>query len=132
MFHYLDMGKGEPLVLIHGLGSKKEMWKNQFELSESNRLIIPDLLGHGESNEVEKISMPNFAKNIIGLLDQLGIESAHFCGISLGGMVVQEVYRLFPERVRSMILTKLDEVLEQFAEGKTRGRIFTRPNKVSC
>ncbi|MCM3113742.1 alpha/beta hydrolase [Neobacillus sp. MER 74] len=111
MFHYLDMGKGEPLVLIHGFGSKKESWKNQYELSESYRLIIPDLLGHGESNDVENISIPNFAKNIISLLDQLGIESAHFCGISLGGIIVQEIYKLFPKRVRSMILSNTTSYL---------------------
>jgi len=111
VFHYLDMGKGEPLVLIHGFGSKKEMWKNQFELSESYRLIVPDLLGHGESNEVENISISNFAKNIISLLDHLGIESAHFCGISLGGIVAQEIYHLFPNRVMSLILTNTTSYL---------------------
>lgn len=91
--HYLDEGKGEVLVLIHGLGSKKESWKHQMELSDKYRLIVPDLRGHGESDVTENISIPQFARDVIALLEKLNIEKAHFCGLSMGGLVVQEIYR---------------------------------------
>jgi 3-oxoadipate enol-lactonase len=101
---YLRMGAGEPLVFIHGLGEIKEGWSNQFEFAEQYDLIIPDLRGHGEYITNEEISIPKFALDVICLLRGLGIESAHICGLSMGGMVAQEIYRLAPEMCRSLML----------------------------
>ena len=101
---YLRMGAGEPLVFIHGLGEIKEGWSNQFEFAEQYDLIIPDLRGHGEYITNEQISIPNFALDVICLLRGLGIESAHICGLSMGGMVAQEIYRQAPEMCRSLML----------------------------
>ena len=101
---YLRMGAGEPLVFIHGLGEIKEGWSNQFEFAEQYDLIIPDLRGHGEYITNEEISIPNFALDVIRLLKGLGIESAHICGLSMGGMVAQEIYRQTPEMCRSLML----------------------------
>ncbi|KXH84038.1 alpha/beta fold hydrolase [Sporosarcina sp. HYO08] len=112
--HYLDMGQGEPLVLIHGLGSVKESWKYQFDLSEKFRLIIPDLRGHGECNDFQDISIAGFADDVLSLLDSLDIQQAHFCGLSLGGLVVQEIYRQQSDRVQSMILSNTFSYLPYF------------------
>jgi 3-oxoadipate enol-lactonase len=103
---YLRIGKGEPLVLIHGLGEVKEGWQNQFELADQYELIIPDLRGHGEyitENEKE-ISIQSFAQDVIRLLKELEIESAHICGLSMGGAVAQEIYRQAPRMCRTLIL----------------------------
>ncbi|SEM96716.1 Pimeloyl-ACP methyl ester carboxylesterase [Mesobacillus persicus] len=102
---YLHFGSGEPLVLIHGLGEVKEGWQSQYELSEYYELIIPDLRGHGEYRSIEGISIEAFAKDVIGLLNELSIESAHILGLSMGGAVAQEIYRQAPEMCRSLILT---------------------------
>jgi len=101
---YLRFGMGEPLVFIHGLGEVKEGWSNQFEFADQYELIIPDLRGHGEYQSPGEISIPNFAQDIICLLKELGIESAHICGLSMGGMVAQEIYRQAPEMCRSLML----------------------------
>ncbi|MCL6573504.1 MAG: alpha/beta hydrolase [Bacillus sp. (in: Bacteria)] len=101
---FLRFGVGEPLVFIHGLGEVKEGWNNQFEFADQYDLIIPDLRGHGEHITTEKISIPHFARDIISLLKELGIESAHICGLSMGGMVAQEVYRQAPNMCRSLLL----------------------------
>ncbi|PLT35281.1 alpha/beta hydrolase [Bacillus sp. V5-8f] len=101
---YLRMGKGEPLVLIHGLGEVKEGWEKQFVLADQYELIIPDLRGHGENSIMDGISIENFAKDVLSLLDELKIESAHICGLSMGGTVAQEMYRQAPDRCRSLIL----------------------------
>jgi 3-oxoadipate enol-lactonase len=101
---YLRLGAGEPLVLIHGLGEVKEGWSNQFELADQFDLIIPDLRGHGEYQSPGEISIYNFAHDVITLLKGLGIESAHICGLSMGGMVAQEIYRQAPEMCRSLLL----------------------------
>lgn len=102
---YLHFGSGEPLVLIHGLGEVKEGWESQYELSEYYELIIPDLRGHGEHTNIEGISIENFAKDVIELLDELSIESANILGLSMGGAVAQEIYRQAPQVCRSLILT---------------------------
>ena len=101
---YLTVGTGEPLVLIHGLGEMKESWCHQFELGDKYQLIIPDLRGHGENSMLDGISITNFASDIINLLYELKIESAHICGISLGGVVAQEIYKQKPDSCISLIL----------------------------
>ena len=101
---YLHFGEGEPLIFIHGLGEIKEGWRNQFELADHYQLIIPDLRGHGEYLTNKEISISNFARDIIRLLNELKIESAHICGLSMGGAVAQEIYRQAPEKCRSLIL----------------------------
>jgi 3-oxoadipate enol-lactonase len=101
---YLRLGSGEPLILIHGLGEMKEGWNNQFELADQFDLIIPDLRGHGDYKKTEGISIENFAMDIIALLMELQIETAHICGLSMGGLVAQEIYRQAPEKCRSLML----------------------------
>lgn len=101
---YLRFGMGEPLVFIHGLGEVKEGWANQFEFADQFDLIIPDLRGHGEYHSPGEISIKNFALDVITLLKGLGIKSAHICGLSMGGMVAQEIYRQAPEICRSLML----------------------------
>jgi pimeloyl-ACP methyl ester carboxylesterase len=100
----LHFGAGEPLVLIHGLGEMKEGWQHQFELADQYELIIPDLRGHGQCAKTEGISIENFAADVIGLLRELKIETAHILGLSMGGAVAQEIYRHAPELCRSLML----------------------------
>ncbi|CAM3843873.1 alpha/beta hydrolase [Alicyclobacillus pomorum] len=102
--HCDRMGSGEPLVLIHGLGERKEGWACQYTLANSYDLIIPDLPGHGQSAPAEKVSIEAFARHVLELLDVLEVESAHICGLSMGGVVAQEMYRMAPDRCRSLIL----------------------------
>jgi 3-oxoadipate enol-lactonase len=104
MLVYQDIGKGIPIVMIHGLGSKKEAWRPQHELADHYRLILPDLRGHGETKLAQDLSVKNFALDIIHLLDLLEIPSAYICGLSLGGIVAQEIYKQHPERVKGLIL----------------------------
>jgi 3-oxoadipate enol-lactonase len=101
---YLRLGSGEPLLFIHGLGEMKEGWNTQFELSDQFDLIIPDLRGHGDHKNTDGISIQTFAHDVISLLKELNIESAHICGLSMGGLVAQEIYRQAPEMCRTLIL----------------------------
>lgn len=104
MIVYQDIGKGAPIVFIHGLGSKKEAWTPQHVLANHYRLIIPDLRGHGKSPIDTEITIKNFALDIIYLLDYLNIPSATICGLSLGGIIAQEIYWQRPEKVNGLIL----------------------------
>ena len=87
---YKRLGNGEPLLLIHGLGEMKESWSRQQILADQYDLIIPDLRGHGQNDTLHGISIVNFAKDIIALLDELEIESANICGFLWGGRLLKK------------------------------------------
>lgn len=114
MLIYNDLGTGTPLVLIHGLGSKKEAWIPQHELADSCRLIIPDLRGHGETALNENLTVKNFASDVIELLEHLKIKTAFICGLSLGGIVAQELYRQRPDMVSGLILSNTTSYIPAF------------------
>jgi len=103
--NYIDIGQGETIVFVHGFASNMESWTYQFDLAENYHLIIPELRGHGKSEVYEDISIQQFAKDVLELLDELKIEKAHFCGLSMGGVIVQEIYKQQPNRVVSLILS---------------------------
>lgn len=105
MLKYNDLGVGTPVVFIHGLGSRKEAWIPQHELANRYRLVIPDLRGHGETEINEGITIKNFALDVIELLEYLNIPSAFICGLSLGGIVAQELYKQRPDLVKGLILS---------------------------
>ncbi|MCM3728754.1 alpha/beta hydrolase [Neobacillus cucumis] len=121
---YLRFGEGEPLVFIHGLGEVKEGWSNQFEFADQYDLIIPDLRGHGEYHKPGEISIKHFAEDVISLLKGLNVESAHICGLSMGGMVAQEIYRQAPEMCRSLMLVSTFHYAPEML-----GKLFLRYRK---
>ncbi|MEJ8651207.1 alpha/beta fold hydrolase [Streptomyces sp. MS1.AVA.3] len=103
---YDEEGSGEPLVLIHGHPFNRSMWRPQTEhFSRAGwRVIVPDLRGYGDSTVVPgKTPLATFARDLIGLLDHLGVERCVLGGLSMGGQIVMECYRLFPERVRGLV-----------------------------
>lgn len=103
---YEDTGVGEPLVLVHGHPFNRSMWRPQIRrFSNSCRVIAPDLRGYGESTPMPgKTGLATFARDIAALLDHLGLENSILAGLSMGGQIVLEFHRLFPERVRGLIL----------------------------
>ena len=106
---YQVYGQGEPLVLIHGWSCEGRYWE-EFEfvsnLSEYFQVIVPDLRGHGGSGlpRDKDFSDSAFASDVLAVLDDLGIGSAHVFGYSLGGWVTFELMAESPERVRSAIV----------------------------
>jgi pimeloyl-ACP methyl ester carboxylesterase len=69
------------------------------------RAIVPDLRGYGESTVVPgKTTLDIFASDIAGLLDKLGIQNVVIGGLSMGGQIAMEFCRLYPERVRGILL----------------------------
>jgi pimeloyl-ACP methyl ester carboxylesterase len=103
----LSAGRGEPLVCLHGLGGTKASFlPTVAALADRHRVIAMDLPGFGESDKpiAAAYDAPYFAGSVTGLMDELGIESAHVVGNSLGGRVAIELGLLHPERVRSLVL----------------------------
>jgi len=105
--HYLRRGAGEPLLLIQGMSGTHASWGEPLlsELEETFDLVVYDHRGIGlSSRQTEPFTLVDLAADAAGLLDALGWESAHVMGISMGGMVAQELALHHPERVRTLTL----------------------------
>lgn len=109
--HYEVEGRGEPLVLYHGLTGSGERWRDTgytAGLGDHYRLILIDARGHGQSDKPHDpgaYGRLNQAGDVVAVLDGLGIEAARFWGHSMGGDVALTLGRHRPNRVRSLVIT---------------------------
>lgn len=106
-FYYERAGEGEPLLLIQGMSATHMAWGRPFrdELERSFDTIVFDNRGMGRSGRAElPFTIADLAGDTVGLLDTLGIETAHVAGISMGGMIAQELALAHPERVRTLTI----------------------------
>ena len=89
MIHYFDLGNGPVVVLLHGLGSRKEDWMPVLEpLSQKYRLLVPDQLGFGRSDKpLLDYSIQTYVDFLSEYLRQLRVEKASLVGESLGGWI---------------------------------------------
>jgi pimeloyl-ACP methyl ester carboxylesterase len=109
---YLDEGEGEPIVLVHGFASSKNVnWVYPTWVSElrkgGRRVIALDNRGHGESAKLYDAgdyTIPIMAGDVAALLDHLGIARADIMGYSLGARMAAWLALNRPERLRSAIL----------------------------
>jgi pimeloyl-ACP methyl ester carboxylesterase len=86
--HYAEAGTGEPLILQHGWPQHWWMWRHQIpRLAERYRLIVPDLRGYGWSEVTPSgYDKPQFASDVVALMDELGIEKARYAGHDWGAV----------------------------------------------
>ena len=104
---YERSGSGPPLLLIMGLSGTALHWGEPFleRLRRDFEVIVYDHHGVGASARLERpISILEMAEDAVGLLAALGIDSAHVIGVSMGGMIAQELALAHPERVRTLVL----------------------------
>ncbi len=103
---HTDMGDGEPVVFIHGLGSYIPAWnKNLEELSRHFRCIALDLPGYGKSSKpLHSATMDYYAEVIIKLMDKLGIGKFSVCGHSMGGVIALKMAIDFGDRLNKLVL----------------------------
>jgi pimeloyl-ACP methyl ester carboxylesterase len=104
--HYEIHGDGEPLLLIHGLGSSSRDWELQLDFFAQNyKLILVDVRGHGRSGKpTGPYSIPLFAEDIKELLQALQVGPAHILGISLGGMIGFQLGISYPDMIKSLVI----------------------------
>ncbi len=105
--HFETEGGGPPLLLIMGLGAPAAAWDPSFvqELSQTYRVLTYDHRGSGLSDKPdEPYSIALFASDAVGLLEALKIPRAHVLGVSMGGMIAQEMAIHYPHKVASLIL----------------------------
>lgn len=104
---YLEGGKGEPLILLHGFGANKDNFTLVAGyLTTRYRVIIPDHIGFGESSHPvdADYSPPEQARRLRAFAHALGVTSLHLGGNSMGGQIAMTYAALYPEEVKSLWL----------------------------
>lgn len=104
--HYVEVGTGDPLVLIMGFGGDHLAWGFQVPVfAQHYRVITFDNRGVGQTDAPDHpYTTRMMADDVAGLLDVLGIERAHILGLSMGGMIAQEFALAHPRRTRTLQL----------------------------
>jgi len=103
---YMEAGVGEPVLLIMGFGGDHTAWGFQVgAFAARHRVIAFDNRGAGQTEAPDRpYTTRLMAADTLALMDALGIERAHVVGVSMGGMIAQELALAHPERVRSLHL----------------------------
>ena len=103
---YRRSGTGPALVLLHGFIADGRVWRTQIDdFSRDFDVIAWDAPGCGQScDPPEDFSMEDYARCLLALLNDAGVEAPHLLGLSWGGTLALEFHRLFPQHVRSMII----------------------------
>lgn len=127
--YYEIIGKGEPLVMIRGLGSNVDHWYEQAPvLSKKYQLLVFDNRGIARSSDPGgPFSSRDMANDTVALMEKVGIQSAHVLGYSMGGMVAQEMALNYPEKVNGLILVATDCGITQRIKARPEAsRLFSQ------
>lgn len=106
---YEESGGGNdatPIIFLHGVGSDKSAWRPQLRhFGRERRALAFDYPGYGDSDAApEATTREDYAAAILSAMRELGVQRAHVCGLSLGGVVAIALYTQAPERCASLIL----------------------------
>lgn len=106
-FHYLEWGKGVPVILIHGSGGTALNWMANglgASLAKTNRVIAIDMRGHGQTvgpDGKRQRRTPNMDLDVLAFMDAMKIQKAHIGGFSMGGSITSQILARAPERFLS-------------------------------
>lgn len=102
---WYEVGRGSPLVLVHGLADDHRAWRNLLPaLVLRHRVILYDFRGHGQSTLGEPDgTLTQLAEDLVALLDHLDLDTADLCGFSLGGTIVMKAAIEHPDRVSRLL-----------------------------
>jgi len=103
----LEAGGGDavPILFLHGVGSDKYVWRPQLDhFGRARRAVALDYPGYGESDFMAGATRDDFAAAMLAAMDVLGIQRAHICGLSLGGVIAIAMQALAPARCASLTL----------------------------
>ena len=104
---YLEGGHGKTIVMLHGFGGNKDIFVNFAKrLIKTNRVIIPDIIGFGDSSHPKDVDYSSLAQagRINQLLKELEVDSCHLLGNSMGAQIAVTYAHSFPEKVKSLCL----------------------------
>lgn len=112
------------ILFIHGHPFDRSMWRPQVEhlTALGWHVLAPDLRGYGASPVTEGVvTLPEFAADLVALLDREGVEAAVVCGLSMGGQIAMELVHTYPDRVAGLVLADTSPAAET-ADGRANRR----------
>lgn len=121
--HYEVTGEGAPLVLLHGFGVSGDAWHTGGHVSalkDEFEVITMDARGHGRSDkphDLSAYSLRNRVRDVTAVLDDAGVEKAHFLGFSLGGTTGFGLSKYAPHRFHSVVVLGA----HPYPEGRSSG-----------
>lgn len=105
---YRKYGAGKPLFIIHGLLGMSDNWNSLGKrFAEHFQVVLPDLRNHGQSPHADDFDYVTLSKDILGLMDEMGVQRAHIIGHSLGGRLALYLCSYFPERLEKTIIADI-------------------------
>ncbi|NGP76413.1 alpha/beta hydrolase [Balneolaceae bacterium YR4-1] len=115
MLHYQTYYLGPEkdwVVFVHGAGGSSSIWFKQIKAYKKHfNVLLVDLRGHGKSKDLmqkyyeDQYTFQLISKDILNVLDEVGIEKAHFVGVSLGTIIIRTIGEIDPDRVESMVMS---------------------------
>jgi pimeloyl-ACP methyl ester carboxylesterase len=128
---YLDVGKGKPVILIHGFGGSMWHWEYQYlSLAQTHRVLIPDLIGSGLSDKPDAVYSPEHLLNFfLEFMNSLEIKQATLIGNSMGAGLAMALALDYPDRVDRLVLISgfPSQVEASVASPQYRRFIYHRP-----
>ena len=105
--HYEVVGRGEPVILVHGWAADASMWSAlSTDLSRDHQVITMDCRGHGQSDKPHDSAAygDEMVKDVVRLMDALKLKKAHIIGYSMGGSIVAKMLTEYPDRFLTAVL----------------------------
>lgn len=116
---YQIEGKGDPIILLHGLDGNLAGFEDlQHQLASSYKVLTYDLRGHGKSSKSESYDLNDHVEDLKILMEKLNIHEAHILGHDLGGVVAKLFTDKYAYRVKSLttIASKKDDLIHSFTQ----------------
>lgn len=112
MLNVTDLGEGTPILWIHGFPLASSVFEHQLAM-RGVRHVMPDLPGFGQSRpDGGELSIDDYARMMVELLDHRGIDRAVFAGLSMGGYICLAAARIAPERLLGLVLIDTRETAD--------------------
>mgnify|MGYP001266875424 CR=1 FL=1 len=104
--YYKTIGKGPPLIFLHGIGGNSSNWEEQqIYFSREYTTIAWDARGYGHSEDYYgPLTFSDFSKDLAVLLESLNIKKAHFVGLSMGARILMDFFSVYSKRVATLTL----------------------------
>jgi len=103
---YQIEGDGPALIFLHGIGGNKDNWTRQMDFFCSTHTVVAwDARGYGDSDDYDgSLHFRDFSHDLLRLIDHLGFEKSHLCGLSMGGRIILDFWEVYADRVMSLAL----------------------------
>lgn len=124
--YYERSGSGPPILFIGGLGAGQMLWANVVaHLKHEYECITFDNRGIGQSSKPPSgYTIPDLSRDSLGLLDSLSVTKAHVVGMSMGGLIAQDMALEHPENIKSLVMAG------SFAKTSARGDLIQETRKI--